>query len=275
MALILSLAAAIVYGAGDFLGGFATKRAPVVTVVFGSQIAGFAVLAVALPLTPGTYHPADLAYGAGAGILGAVAVALLYRGLAIGAMGIVSPITAVLAAAVPAGYGIAAGERPAAAALAGIVLALVAVVVVSFSGTTGRTVRGVPEAIVAGLLFAAFFIVLARTSPDAGLWPLVGARAASVIAFALVALALHAPLVPPAGARATVVFGGFFDMLANVFYVLAVHTGMIAIVAVITSLYPASTLSLAGILLRERLSLRQWIGVACAFAGIATIALAR
>lgn len=275
MALILSLAAAIVYGAGDFLGGFATKRAPVITVVFGSQFAGLAVLAIALPLTPGTYHPVDVAYGAGAGILGAIAVALLYRGLAIGAMGIVSPITAVLAAAVPAIYGIAIGERPVPAALAGIALALIAVVVVSFSGSAQRTVRGIPEAIAAGLLFAAFFIVLARTSADAGLWPLAGARVASIIVFGVAALAVRAPLVPPSGARATIVFGGLFDMLANVFYLLAVHTGLIAIVAVITSLYPASTVALAGIVLRERLTARQWIGVGCAFAGIATIALAR
>jgi len=275
MALLLSLAAAIVYGAGDFLGGFATKRAPVITVVFGSQCAGIAVLAVAVPLTPGTYHPIDVAYGAGAGILGAVAVALLYRGLAIGAMGIVSPITAVLAAAVPAIYGIAVGERPAAAALAGIALALIAVVVVSFSGSNGRTVRGIPEAIVAGFMFAAFFIVLARTSPDAGLWPLAGARGASIVVFGIAALAVRAPLAPPRGARATIVCGGLFDMLANVLYVLAVHTGLIAIVAVVTSLYPASTVALAGIVLRERLSARQWIGVGCAFAGVATIALAR
>jgi len=275
MALILSLAAAIVYGAGDFFGGFATKRAPVITVVFGSQFAGFAVLGIALPLTPGTYHPSDVAYGAGAGILGALAVALLYRGLAIGAMGIVSPITAVLAAAVPAVYGIAVGERPTAIALGGIGLALVAVVVVSFSGSGGRSVRGIPEAIAAGIMFAAFFIVLARTSPDAGLWPLAGARVASIVMVGLVALAVRAPLVPPEGARATIVFGGLFDMLANVFYVLAVHTGLIAIVAVVTSLYPASTVALAGIVLRERLSVRQWIGVGCAFAGVATIALAR
>jgi drug/metabolite transporter (DMT)-like permease len=275
MALVLSLAAAIVYGAGDFLGGFATKRAPVVTVVFGSQLAGLAILAIALPLVPGTFRFVDVAYGAAAGVLGAIAVALLYRGLAVGAMGIVSPITAVLAAAVPAIYGIATGERPTAVALAGIVLALIAVVVVSFSGGVGRTARGVPEAIAAGLLFAAFFIVLARTSADAGLWPLVGARGVSIVVFALVALAVRVTLVPPPGARATVFFGGLFDMLANVLYVLAVHTGLIAIVAVVTSLYPASTVALAGIVLRERLSARQWIGVGCAFAGVATIALAR
>jgi len=81
--------------------------------------------------------------------------------------------------------------------------------------------------------------------------------------------------VPPAGVRGTIAGSGVFDMLANVFYVLAVHTGLIAIVAVVTSLYPASTLALAGIVLRERLSLRQWVGVGCAFTGIATIALAR
>jgi len=275
VALLLSLAAAIVYGAGDFLGGFATKRAPVLTVVFGAQVAALPVIAVALPLLGGVVHPADLAWGAGAGVLGAAAVTLLYRALAMGTMGIVSPVAAVLAAAVPAIYGFAIGERPVPAALAGIVLALVAVVVVSLSAGSGPTLRGVPEAAAAGIMFAGFFIVFARTSPDAGLWPLAAARVASLVVFALLALAARAPLVPPAGVRGTIAGSGVFDMLANVFYVLAVHTGLIAIVAVVTSLYPASTLALAGIVLRERLSLRQWVGVGCAFTGIATIALAR
>jgi len=275
MTLVLSLAAALVYGAADFLGGLASRRAAVITVVFGSQFAGLVVLAIAVPLIGGQFHPADLLLGSGAGLLGALAITLLYRALSVGTMGIVSPITAVLAAAIPAVYGFALGERPAVWALAGIGLALVAIVVVSFAGSPEQTARGIPEAILAGVLFAAFFIVLARTSPAAGLWPLVGARSASIVAFALVALVARAPLIPPRGVRWTVAISGLTDMLANVLYVLAVHGGMIAIVAVITSLYPASTVALAAIVLRERLSRRQWAGVGCAFAGIVSIAFAR
>ncbi len=271
---MLSLTAAIVYGAGDFFGGIAARRAAVITVVFSSQSVGLLVLLLALPFVSGILQPADVALGAGAGILGALAVALLYRALSIGAMGIVSPITAVLAAALPAVYGFALGERPALFAVVGIALALVAVVVVSFAGSPEQTARGIPEAIGAGLLFAAFFIVLARTSPEAGLWPLVGARAGSFVVFAIAGLVRGVPLIPAAGVRLTIVAAGVTDMAANVLYVLAVHSGMIAIVAVITSLYPASTVALAAIVLRERLSRQQWIGVSCAFAGIAAIALA-
>jgi drug/metabolite transporter (DMT)-like permease len=275
VALLLSLLTAIVYGAGDFFGGLATKRSAVLTVVFASQVVGLGVLAIAAPVVGGTWHTSDVLIGAGAGLFGALAIALLYRALSIGAMGIVSPVTAVLAAALPAIYGLLAGERPPTAALAGIVLALVAVAVVSFVRAPGQTARGLPEAIVAGVLFALFFIAFSRTSPAAGLWPLAGARVASFVAFGLAGLVTRTSLVPRAEAWPTIAAAGVFDMLANVFYVLAVHTGFIAIVAVISSLYPASTLTLAAIFLRERLSRRQWVGVACAFAGIASIALAR
>ena len=275
MALILSLVTAIVYGAGDFFGGLSTKRSAVLTVVFASQVAGFGVLAIAAPLIGGTWILGDVLVGAGAGVFGALAIALLYRALSIGAMGIISPVTAVIAAALPAIYGLAVGERPPAVALAGIVLALVAVVIVSFVRGPGQTVRGLPEAMIAGVLFALFFIAFARTSPASGFWPLVGARAASFVAFGIAGLLTRTPLVPRADAWPTIAAAGVFDMLANVFYVLAVHTGYIAIVAVVSSLYPASTVALAGIVLHERLSRQQWVGVGCAFVGIAAIALAR
>jgi len=275
VALLLSLVTAIVYGAGDFFGGLATKRSAVLTVVFASQVVGFGVLAIAAPLMGGTWMTNDVLIGAGAGVFGALAVALLYRALSIGSMGVVSPVAAVIAAALPAIYGLVLGERPPAAALAGIVLALVAVVVISFVRGPGQTARGLPEAMVAGILFALFFIAFARTSPAAGFWPLVGARVASFAAFGIAGLVTRTPLVPRADAWPAIAAAGAFDMLANVFYVLAVHTGYIAIVAVVSALYPASTVALAGIVLHERLSPQQWVGVGCAFVGITAIALAR
>jgi drug/metabolite transporter (DMT)-like permease len=269
----LALGAALIFGAGDFLGGLASRRAPTLTVVIWSQAAGFALLLLALPLLPAAPTSADIAWGAAAGLFGAAAVGLLYRGLAIGAMGVVSPITAVLAALLPVAYGALQRALPSPAAVAGIAISLVAVVAISSAPTHGgeSVRRGIPEAIAAGALFGAFFIVLAQTHANAGLYPLVGARLASAVMFTAAATVLRVQLRPPRIALAAIVGGGVCDMLANILYVLAVHTGLIAVVAVLTSLYPASTVALAAVVLHERLRAIQWVGVALALLGVGLI----
>jgi hypothetical protein len=145
----IALSAALVYGAADFLGGLASRRTSTLAVVVWSQAAGFLVLAVALPLSPGTPQPADLAWGALCGVIGAGAVGLLYRGLAIGAMGVVSPITAVLAAVLPVAYGSLRHTRPSLAASMGIALSLVAVIAISAVPPASRQQarRGIGEAL--------------------------------------------------------------------------------------------------------------------------------
>lgn len=270
---MLALGAALIFGAGDFLGGLASRRAPTLTVVIWSQAAGFAVLLLALPLLPATPTATDVAWGAVAGLFGSAAVGLLYRGLAIGAMGVVSPITAVLAALLPVAYGALRHALPSPTAVAGIAVSLVAVVAISAAPTHGgpSARRGIPEAIAAGALFGAFFIVLAQTHTNAGLYPLVGARVASTVVFIATATVLRIPLRPPRAALTAIVAGGACDMLANILYVLAVHSGLVAIVAVLTSLYPASTVALAAIVLHERLRGIQWAGVAFALLGVALI----
>jgi hypothetical protein len=245
--------------------------------VVWSQAAGFIVLAAALPLVPGTPHPSDFAWGALCGVVGAAAVGMLYRGLAIGAMGVVSPITAVLAAALPVAYGALHNARPALAASIGIAISLVAVVALSGGPPApARQARScITEALGAGLLFGVFFIVLAQTRADAGLFPLVGARTASFATFALAGSVLRTSYRPAAGAIGIIVAGGVCDMLANVLYVIAAHGGLLAIVAVLTSLYPASTVALAAIFLHERLRALQWAGVALALTGVALISAAK
>jgi drug/metabolite transporter (DMT)-like permease len=242
-----------------------------------SQAAGFLVLLVTLPLVPGSPHAADFAWGGLCGVVGAVAVGLLYRGLAIGTMGVVSPITAVLAALLPVVYGALHHARISLAAEIGIGLSLVAVVAISAvppaSGTQAR--RGITEAFAAGIMFGVFFIVLAQTRADAGLYPLLGARSASFVVFVLAATVLRLSYRPARSAIAIIVAGGVCDMLANVLYVVAAHGGSLAIVAVLTSLYPASTVALAAIFLRERLRAVQWAGVAFALAGVSLISAGR
>jgi drug/metabolite transporter (DMT)-like permease len=286
--LLLALAAAAAYGAADFCGGLASRRTSAHAVVVWSQALGLIVLLVAFPFVPGVPRASDVALGALCGIGGALAVALLYRALAIGVMGVISPLTAVLAAAIPVLWAVAHGERPQALALIGILLALVAVVLVSGGAPPSdedaplarkpqrhRFPPGVPSAIAAGIAFGFFFIILAQTHRDAGLYPLLGTRVVSLALLTLAAFAMRRPLRVVRPGLRTIMLAGALDMGANVLYVLASHSGALSIVAVLTSLYPAGTVALAATVLRERLASVQWIGVASAFAGVVCISLAR
>ncbi len=291
MVVALSLAVAVFYGAADFCGGLATRRASALAVVVWSQAAGLLVLLAALPFVPGVFSPSDLVVSLVCGVCGTLAVGLLYRGLAIGVMGVVSPITAVLCAALPVAWGIGRGERPAALALVGIAFALVAVVLVSaatpasaqptapLAGTAakrrGRIPPGIPEALGAGVAFGIFFIALAQAHRDAGLYPLLGTRVISMLLLLGGACALRRPLRVARPGLPTIALCGALDMGANVLYILAAHAGALSIVAVLSSLYPAATVALAGLVLRERLVRAQWAGVGVAFAGVLCISLAR
>lgn len=285
MPIALALAAALVYGASDFLGGLASRRTSTISVVIWSQGLGLLLLAVVVPIAGGHAVASDVAWGALCGVAGAAAIALLYRGLAIGTMGIVSPISAVLGASIPLIFGVALrGERPTWFAYAGIAAALLAVACVSAAGRnetdpvtrerTGFFPPGVLEALLAGVGFGAFFIALAQTRADAGLVPLLAARVTSIVLLVAGGLACRGPAAVRVARPALpiVFYCGMLDMSANVLYVLAAHHGMLAIVAVLTSLYPAATVGLAAIVLHERLGRLQWIGVALALGGVAAIA---
>jgi drug/metabolite transporter (DMT)-like permease len=277
LGIILALVAAATYGAGDFLGGLAAKRNSVLTVVPISGVFGFATALAAVPfLSPGAPPRADLELGALTGAIGGAAIAFLYRGLAVGRMSVVAPITAVIAAIVPVGFGFIVGERPSIGVAVGIVLALGAVVLVSSS--SDRDVTGQPEpsragigdALLAGVGFGLLYVVLSQTSR--GVWPLVAARFVSVALVGAIAVATRRLAAPTRGSLAKIAWSGMLDMAGNIFYVLSLRHALISVAAVITSLYPASTVLLARIVLSERLGRVQWIGVACAIAGIALIA---
>ncbi len=258
-------------------------------VVVGAQGVGFVLLLALVPFFGGSPAGTDLLWGALCGVAGGAAIALLYRGLAIGTMGVVSPITAVLAATVPIVYGVLVrGERPPGLAIAGIIAALIAVVCVSASpndgaartsaGNSKRTLPpGLIEALGSGVGFGCFFIALAQVRPEAGMYPLLSARLTSLALLALggVLTGRIADLRIARPTIALVIAGGVLDVSANVLYVLAVHSGMISIVAVLSSLYPAATVALAAFVLHERLVRIQWIGVAVALGGVAAISAAR
>lgn len=282
IAAILALGAAVSYGAADFLGGLLTRRVNVFSVVLLSQLLGAVVIAAILPFSSAEEPAQGLVWGAAAGIAGGTGVILLYRGLAGGRMTVVAPITAVEAASVPVVFGLATGERPGIAALVGVGLALVAVALVSSSAAepqqeeetvTGETARasGVPEAIGAGLAFGAFFILLDRAGDESGLWPLIGAKMTSVLIVAVLLAATRLPVFPERSLLVPIAWAGILDMAANLLYLLAAREGLLSIAAVLTSMYPASTVLLARVVLKERFARAQVAGLGLAAAAVVLI----
>lgn len=286
MHLVLALVAAATWGASDFVGGLVGRRVSGASVAFASQLVGLGGLAVLAPLAGGSPGAGDVAWGAASGLGGAAGVALLYHGLAVGQMSVVAPLTAVGSATLPVVFGLLTGERPSAAALVGVVLALVAVGVLCSFGPqedhgeedrlpAGRkgNVAGLASGVAAGIGFGVFFICLGRTGDGAGMWPLVAARVVSVMLLAGVVAARGRALLPGERTGPAVVLTGVLDVTANAAFLLATRRGLLSIVSLLASLYPAATVVLARVVLRERLSTAQSAGLVGAAGAVALIAL--
>lgn len=285
MTYFLALASAVLYGAADFLGGLASRRASTLGIVVVAQAAGLLPLALLLPVLPGTPSRPDLLWSAVAGLAGSAGVGLLYRALAIGTMSIVAPTTAVCAVVLPVAVGAAGGERLALVTWIGIALALLAIVLVSQHESISQSAHvarassnsmnllppGLALAFVSGVAIGLFFIALARTSAAAGMWPLVIARSVSVVLFSAVALARLQSMRMPRAVLRVAVACGVLDMLANALYIVAMRGGPLSVVVTLASLYPASTVLLARLVIGERLSPRQAAGVACALVAVVLI----
>jgi drug/metabolite transporter (DMT)-like permease len=287
MEIVLALGSALTYGISDFIGGFVTKRAQVFSVILASQVISAAILAVVVPFWDGDVSAAALYWGSAAGLAALAGAALLYRGLAIGRMGVVAPVTAVLAAAIPVAFGLATGERPSAVALAGILVGLVAVVLISSSPEPASTagapaspppalirprLAGVTEAVGAGVAFGVFFVLLGRAPDGSGVWPLVGTRI-SMLAVAALIVAFAGTSPRAAGLDRSVIALGIINLSADLLFLLATRRGLLSIVAVITALYPAATVGLARIVLDERMVRQQLLGVGFAALSVTLIAL--
>lgn len=278
MAVFLGLIVAVSYGAGDFFGGLAAKRTPTTSVVVWAQLVGLVVLGALMAVAPsGEATTHDLAIGAAAGACGGIGVFLLFRGLATGRMSVVAPITAVGAAVLPVVWGLASGERPGGLVLVGVVVALTAVVLVASAdhgddGHVDAPGSGVGWAVGAGVAFGALFILFAQASADAGWWPLLTARLAAASVVALGAVAARQAIVPTPESVRLVIACGVLDITANATYLLAVRRGLLALVAVLSSLYPVVTVLLARVVLCERLVRTQVAGLALALVGVVLIA---
>lgn len=285
MPYFLALASAALYGAADFLGGLASRRASTIAVVIVSQAAGLLPLGLILAVLPGAPTRPDLLWGATAGLAGGTGVALLYRALAIGTMSIVAPTTAVCAVMLPVLAELWRGERLGAVTIGGIGLALVAIVLVSQQRRPSESVahaamkrRGVGAlppgmglALLSGVAIGLFFLALARTATAAGLWPLLVSRGLSIVVFGAIAVAGSHRMVMPRPILVLAAACGVVDMLANALYLVASRGGPLSVVVTLASLYPASTVVLARIVVGERLSARQNVGIACALAAVVMI----
>ncbi len=267
----LAVAAALTYGSADFLGGSAARRSGPVPVALVAQVAGFLVLLPLLLLSGVRPGPAALGWGLAAGVAGGLGLALFFRALVSGLMALVAPLTAVLAAFIPLAGGLVQGERPTAVAAAGVGL----VAAEPGSGRQGAGGRGLGLAFLAGAGFGLFFLCLARAPRASGWWPVVGARVGSVLVIGAVLLVVAArgarPIIARGGLRLALV-SGVLDVSANAMFLLAVRRGSLSLVAVLTSLYPAVTVVLSLLVLRERLRASQLVGIGAALVAIILIA---
>ena len=273
---VLGLAAAVLYGVGDFAGGIGARKVTALTVLLLSYPVGAVLMAAMLPLFGGHLDGRAAGYGAAGGIAGLVGVVLLYGLMTVAPINIVSPVSAVLAAIVPVGAGVLLGERPQVAAWFGIVLGLGAVVLVS--RTTDQHPHGrMPPRVIAlaclsGVGFGLYFIALARAGDHSGLWPLVVSRICSALLVVPLAKARGAfTFVRERRLLGVIVVAGTCDALANMCFLLASREGLLSIASVLTSLYPASTVLLAVLLLREHVSRVQRVGLGLAAASIVLI----
>ena len=273
MPILLALTSALVYGVADYCGGRASRFQPSAIVTLVGQMVSL-VLVFGITLVIGTAVPDVGTFGWGivGGSAGAVGLASLYHAFANGSMTVVAPISAVVGAVLPLTVGLIDGERPEPIAYFGIAAAVVAVALVS--GAIGERDRPTPMpiigfAVLAGFGFGVLFVALDRTDPDSGLWPLVAARATSVPMLFVICMVLGARVGDKRSVLGLAVIAGFLDMAANLAYLEAVRGGMLSVVAVVSSLYPASTVALAFVFDRERMN--RWQGVGMGLAGLALV----
>jgi drug/metabolite transporter (DMT)-like permease len=278
----VALAAAMIFGVADFFGGSASRRSPAAGVLLITAPVGLVPLVALTFVVHGRLGGEAVAWGGAAGVAGGLGVLLLFRGLASAAMSVVAPLTAVMSAVVPVVVGVASGERPGAGAYAGMALALAAVALISRgeehgAGDTAMVAAsrsGVLLALLAGTGFGLYFALLKHAPSDSGLWPIVAGRLTSFAVFALIAVATTGLGLPRGRPAVLALLSGICDTVANVLYLVAVRGGLLSLVAVVISLYPASTVLLARVAFAERLARPQLLGLACAALGVGLIAAA-
>lgn len=270
---LFGLAAAMAWGAADFGGGHTTRRAPVLGVTLALQPVGL-VGALLVAILRGEQAPdaGAVLLGVVAGIFGVTGLVNLYHGLAVGRMGVVAPITGLLAAVIPVFFGLLRDGLPHASVLAGIAIALVAVVLVSVApGEPGRR-GGAQFAVAAGLAIGLFNVLISQAPASSLFGTLAVVKASSAVAVALVVMAGRRAWRVSGTALPVVLLVGVLDIAGNGLFVLAAQSGRLDIAATLSSLYPVVTVVLAAALLAERITRPHWLGIALAAIAIPLIA---
>ena len=273
LAIALALGASLSWGLGDFVGGLKSRTLHVLTVLVVSQVVGLAA-ALTWVVASGDGFPgwSATAWAAAAGVSGCVGIGTLYRGMAIGAMGIVAPVSAV-AAVIPFTVGIASGERPSALQVIGILLALAGVGVASRepSHKGGGRASGIGLALAAALAFGLYFVFADRAADESVPYAVATARGVSLLLALVAALIVGAALRPGRASLPALAVVGLCDVGANMLFSLATTRGFLSVVSVLSALYPVATVVLAAVVLHERVSATQRLGVVGALAGAAMI----
>lgn len=280
MPAVLALIASVLWGVSDFLAGLTSRRAHVMQVAaLAIPLGALSLLALAVVL-PGDVTGQALGLGAAAGLAGVGGLVLLYYVLAVGPMGVISPLTAVVSAVVPVVVGLVVGERPGPFAYLGMLLTVVAIVLVSLEprrqddAVHQRVVpRIVALAVASGVFIGIYMSIIGLAPSDSGAWPVAIARTVSGLLVLGYALARMGRAALPRGVLLAALLIGSMDSVANVFFRYAVQSGMLSVVAVLAALYPAATVLLARYYLHERLRPVQQAGMATALAAAVLLAL--
>src|SRR5215469_2084726 len=288
MVIMLGLAAAVLYGTSDFLGGQATRRAGALAVLALAQTAGVIVALPAAAMSPGPARLAALAWGASAGLIGGAGLILFYKALAAGPMSVAAPVSALVATVLPVAVALAEGERPGPGVYAGAALCLAAIVLTSSGGQVSpahRTSAAPPQATgpgralryasAAGVSFGLYFLLIRNAGQSGQLWPVAAGRIGELAAVLIAAAALRRSLLPRgvSGRQLLAAAGaGAIDVVATISYVAATKTGPFGLAVVLASLYPGMTVLLARVMLGERLCWAQRTGLGLAAIGIILLA---
>lgn len=282
LSIIYGILSAGAWGAADFVGGLASKRTSPYRVLFLAEVAGLLPFTALALLTHEQIPSAtEMLLGAAASLLGLTGLLFLYRALADGSMTIAAPLSALFAALLPVIFGFFSLGAPPPTTVLGFGLAFLAVGLISQTDTVRwrsalqgiRNLADLRLPLFSGIFFGLYFIVIHKATLNAVFWPLVAARTAGVVAFGLYALLARQPAMPPRDVWGLCLFNGLIDIGGNAFYVLAAKLGRVDVAAVLGALYPASTVVLAWVFLKEKLTWRQTFGVFLAFAAIVLFTL--
>ncbi|HAQ04027.1 MAG TPA: hypothetical protein DCQ88_04355, partial [Acidimicrobiaceae bacterium] len=252
-----------------------TKKTNIVSVLAISHFLGLVIILVLAPLMAEEFKTSDFFLGVLASSFGLMGLTLLYRGLAKSPMAIVAPITAVACATLPVGWGLFSGEKLATQQVVGVFVGLLAIFLVSWTPGKRTSIKGllILEALIAGFSFGAFFIVIDGTSETTAPWPVVGSRVFSVLAIFLFVIIRKKSIKPEGNSAPYIIGAGFFDTLANIALLAALNKGLLSLVSILASFYPAVTVLLARLFLKEIMSTSQLIGLALGLTSIGLLAV--